>query len=63
MAEQKGCHGNDNENGATATITKMVPRQHIRKWCHDNISVPVAHGDTDAREKCADECVMQKVVG
>ena len=27
MAEQKGCHGNDNENGATATITKMVPRQ------------------------------------
>jgi len=28
MAEQKGCHGNDNENGATATITKMVPRQH-----------------------------------
>ena len=37
------------QNGATATYPKMMPRQHIRKWCHDNISVPVAHGDTGAK--------------
>ena len=42
MAERKGCHGGE---------TKMVPRQHIRKWCHGNISVPVAHGDTSAKGK------------
>ena len=29
--------------------TKRVPRQRIRKLCHDNISVPVAHGDTGAK--------------
>ena len=29
MSERKGCHGGE---------TKMVPRQHIRKWCHGNIS-------------------------
>src|SRR3954469_19820192 len=29
MAEGKGCHGNDNGNGATATNPKMMPRQHI----------------------------------
>ena len=40
MAEGKRCHGGE---------TKMVPRQHIRK-CHGNISVPVAHGDTVAKE-------------
>ena len=40
MAERKGCHGGEKE---------MVPRQHIRKWCHGNISVPVAHGDTGAK--------------
>ena len=39
-----------NKNGATATYPKMMPRQHIRKWCHGNISVPVAHGDTGAKE-------------
>ena len=39
-AKQKWCHGGE---------TKMVPRQHIRKWCHDNISVPVAHRDTGAK--------------
>ena len=49
MAEQKGCHGNNNENEATATITKMVPRRHIRKWCHGNISVSIAHGGTGAK--------------
>ena len=30
--------------------TKGVPWQRIRKWCHDNISVSVAHGDTGAKE-------------
>ena len=30
-----------NEKGATAAK---------RKWCHGNISVPVAHGDTGAKE-------------
>ena len=30
---------------------KEVPRQRIRKWCHGNISVPVAHGDTGAKGK------------
>ena len=38
-----------NEKGATAAKQKMVPRQHIRKSCHGNISVPVAHGDTGAK--------------
>src|SRR3954465_10326778 len=28
---------------------ESVPRQRIRKWCHGNISVPVAHGDTGAK--------------
>jgi len=32
---------------------KGVPRQRIRKWCHDNISVPVAHGDTGAKGSMA----------
>ena len=27
-----------------------MPRQRNRKWCHGNISVPVAHGDTGAKE-------------
>ena len=43
-----------NKRGATATITKMVQRQHIRKWCHGSISVPIAHGDTSAKRKHAD---------
>ena len=30
-----------NEKGATAAK---------QKWCHGNISVPVAHGDTGAKE-------------
>ena len=47
-----------NKNGATATYPKMMRRQHIRKWCHDNISVPVARGDTGAKgSEC--ERVMQ----
>ena len=32
---------------------KGVPRQRIRKWCHGNISVPVAHGDTGAKGSMA----------
>ena len=37
---------------------ERVPRWWIRKWCHDNISVPVAHRDTDAKGS-GSECVMQ----
>ena len=33
----------------TVVERKRVPWQRIRKWCHGNISVPVAHGDTGAR--------------
>ena len=29
LAEQKGCHGDETENDATATYPKMMPRQHI----------------------------------
>ena len=36
--------------------TKGVPRQRIRKWCHSNISVPVAHGDTGAKGKVTGAC-------
>ena len=53
MAEQKGCHGGE---------TKMVPWQHIRKWCHGNISVPVAHGDTGAKGGVR-MCATCKMVG
>ena len=42
---------------------KGVPRQRIRKWCHGNISVPVAHGDTGAKRKYADVRNMLKMVG
>ena len=35
---------------AIVAETKGMPRQRIRKWCHGNISVPVAHGDTGAKE-------------
>ena len=35
---------------------KGVPRQRIRKCCHDNISVPVAHGDTGAKGKVTGVC-------
>ena len=30
---------------------KRMPRQRIRKWCHGNIPVPIAHGDTGAKGK------------
>lgn len=33
--------------------TKGVPQQRILKWCHDNILVPVAHGDTSAKGSVA----------
>ena len=46
MAEQKGCHGNDNENGATATYPKMMPRQHN--------GGPTTRGDIGAKENCGD---------
>ena len=39
MADQKGCHGNDNENGATAAYPKMVPRQHIGSG--NSIEIPM----------------------
>ena len=32
--------------------TEGVPRQRIRKWCHDNISVPV----TRLRSRCERKC-------
>ena len=49
-----------NRNGATATYPKMMPQQHIRKWCHGNISVPVAHRDTGAkgRRDVSESCKM-----
>ena len=53
MAEQKGCHGGE---------TKMLPPQNIQKWCHGNISVPLAHGDTGKRKR-TDERNMIEMVG
>ena len=35
------CRRGGRKNGATAVK---------RKWCHSNISVPIAHGDTGAKE-------------
>lgn len=37
--KEKGCHGNDNENGATATLTKTVPRQ--RSGSGNSIEIPM----------------------
>ena len=31
--------------------TKRVPRQRIRKWCHNNLLVPITHWDTGAKEQ------------
>ena len=38
-------------HGGTKRVPRRrnMPRQHIRKWCHGNISVPVAHRDTSAK--------------
>ena len=41
--------------------TKGVPWQRIRKWCHGNISVPVAHGDTGAKGKVTGACHARMV--
>ena len=41
--------------------TKGVPWQRIRKWCHDNISVLVAHGDTGAKENVTEACLARMV--
>ena len=37
-------------------VEKRVPRQQIKKLCHGNISVLVAHGDTDAKGSVAGAC-------
>ena len=35
---------------------ERVQRRRIRKWCHGNISVPVANGNTDAKGSVAWAC-------
>ncbi len=61
MAEQKGCHGGETKNGATATYPKMMPRQHIGSG--NSIEIPMQDRSVRMSVSCKGKRLGAVVVG